>query len=63
MIPMPCPRQGFALVALLALALAGGTALPARAQGARIDLARWMTRWDGDAAAFRARTGPFRLYA
>ena len=36
MIPMPCPRQGFALVALLALALAGGTALPARAQGARI---------------------------
>ena len=34
-----------------------------RAQGARIDLARWMTRWDGDAAAFRARTGPFRLYA
>jgi uncharacterized protein YbbC (DUF1343 family) len=34
-----------------------------RTQGARIDLARWMTRWDGDAAAFRARTGPFRLYA
>jgi len=34
-----------------------------RTQGARIDLARWMTRWDGDAAAFRARTAPFRLYA
>ncbi len=34
-----------------------------RTQGARIDLARWLTRWDGDAAAFRARTAPFRLYA
>ena len=34
-----------------------------RTQGARIDLARWMTRWDGDAAAFRARTAPFHLYA
>jgi uncharacterized protein YbbC (DUF1343 family) len=34
-----------------------------RTQGARIDLARWMQRWDGDAAAFRARTAPFRLYA
>ncbi len=34
-----------------------------RTQGARIDLVRWMTRWDGDAAAFRARTAPFRLYA
>jgi hypothetical protein len=34
-----------------------------RTQGARIDLARWMRRWDGDAAAFRARTAPFRLYA
>jgi uncharacterized protein YbbC (DUF1343 family) len=34
-----------------------------RTQGARIDLARWMKRWDGDAAAFRARTAPFRLYA
>lgn len=34
-----------------------------RAQGARIDLARWMARWDGDAVAFRARTTPFRLYA
>ena len=34
-----------------------------RTQGARIDLARWMARWDGDAAAFRARTAPFRLYA
>ncbi len=33
------------------------------AQGARVDLARWMARWDGDAAAFRARTMPFRLYA
>ena len=34
-----------------------------RTQGARIDLARWMKRWDGDAAAFRARTAPFHLYA
>jgi uncharacterized protein YbbC (DUF1343 family) len=34
-----------------------------RTQGARIDLARWLMRWDGDAAAFRARTAPFRLYA
>ena len=34
-----------------------------RTQGARIDLARWMKRWDGDAASFRARTAPFRLYA
>ena len=34
-----------------------------RKQGARIDLARWMKRWDGDAAAFRARTAPFRFYA
>jgi uncharacterized protein YbbC (DUF1343 family) len=34
-----------------------------RTQGARIDLARWMKRWDGDAAAFRARTAPYRLYA
>ena len=34
-----------------------------RTQGARIDLGRWMQRWDGDAAAFRARTAPFRLYA
>jgi uncharacterized protein YbbC (DUF1343 family) len=34
-----------------------------RTQGARIDLSRWMKRWDGDAAAFRARTAPFRLYA
>jgi uncharacterized protein YbbC (DUF1343 family) len=34
-----------------------------RTQGARIDLARWMKRWDGDAAAFRARTAPFFLYA
>jgi len=34
-----------------------------RTQGAKIDLARWMTRWDGDAAAFRARTSAFRLYA
>ncbi|PHX79145.1 MAG: hypothetical protein CK541_06660 [Opitutia bacterium] len=34
-----------------------------RTQGARIDLARWLTRWDGDAAAFRARTAPFHLYA
>ncbi len=34
-----------------------------RTQGAKIDLARWMARWDGDAAAFRARTAPFRLYA
>jgi uncharacterized protein YbbC (DUF1343 family) len=34
-----------------------------RTQGARIDLARWMRRWDGDAAAFRARTASFRLYA
>ena len=34
-----------------------------RSQGARIDLARWMKRWDGDAAAFRARTAPFHLYA
>lgn len=34
-----------------------------RTQGARIDLSRWMARWDGDAAAFRARTAPFRLYA
>lgn len=34
-----------------------------RTQGARIDLVRWMKRWDGDAAAFRARTAPFRLYA
>jgi hypothetical protein len=34
-----------------------------RTQGARIDLGRWMARWDGDAAAFRARTAPFRLYA
>lgn len=33
-----------------------------RAQGARIDLARWIARWDGEAAAFRARTAPFRLY-
>jgi uncharacterized protein YbbC (DUF1343 family) len=33
-----------------------------RTQGARIDLARWLTRWDGDAAAFRARTAAFRLY-
>ena len=34
-----------------------------RTQGARIDLGRWMQRWDGDAAAFRTRTAPFRLYA
>ena len=34
-----------------------------RTQGARIDLGRWLMRWDGDAAAFRARTAPFRLYA
>ena len=34
-----------------------------RTQGAKIDLARWMQRWDGDAAAFRARTSAFRLYA
>jgi uncharacterized protein YbbC (DUF1343 family) len=34
-----------------------------RTQGAKIDLARWIRRWDGDAAAFRARTAPFRLYA
>jgi uncharacterized protein YbbC (DUF1343 family) len=34
-----------------------------RTQGARIDLARWMKRWDGDAAAYRARTAPFFLYA
>ena len=34
-----------------------------RTQGARIDLARWMKRWDGDAAAFRARTAPYRIYA
>lgn len=34
-----------------------------RTQGARIDLARWMKRWDGDAAAFRARTAPYHLYA
>jgi uncharacterized protein YbbC (DUF1343 family) len=34
-----------------------------RAKGARTDLARWQTRWDGDAASFRARTAPFRLYA
>jgi uncharacterized protein YbbC (DUF1343 family) len=34
-----------------------------RTQGARIDLARWMKRWDGDSAAFRARTAPFFLYA
>ena len=34
-----------------------------RTQGARVDLARWIQRWDGDAAAFRARTAPFRLYA
>jgi uncharacterized protein YbbC (DUF1343 family) len=33
-----------------------------RTQGARIDLARWMKRWDGDSAAFRARTAPFYLY-
>ncbi len=33
-----------------------------RTQGARIDLGRWMQRWDGDAAAFRARTAAFRLY-
>jgi len=33
-----------------------------RTQGVRIDLARWMKRWDGDAAAFRARTAPFYLY-
>jgi len=33
-----------------------------RTQGARVDLARWMKRWDGDAAAFRARTAPFYLY-
>jgi len=33
-----------------------------RTQGARIDLARWQMRWDSDAAAFRARTAPFRLY-
>lgn len=34
-----------------------------RTQGARLDLARWMQRWDGDAAAFRARTTPLRFYA
>ena len=33
-----------------------------RSQGTRIDLARWMKRWDGDAASFRARTAPFHLY-
>jgi uncharacterized protein YbbC (DUF1343 family) len=33
-----------------------------RTQGTRIDLARWMKRWDGDAASFRARTAPFYLY-
>jgi len=33
-----------------------------RSQGTRIDLARWMKRWDGDAASFRARTAPFYLY-
>ena len=34
-----------------------------RTRGARVDLPRWMARWDADAAAFRARTAPFRLYA
>ena len=34
-----------------------------RQQGARVDLARWQQRWDGDAAAFRARTAAFHLYA
>lgn len=34
-----------------------------RTQGARTDLARWQRRWDGDAAAFRARTAAFHLYA
>ena len=34
-----------------------------RLKGARVDLARWQAKWDADAAAFRARTAPFRLYA
>jgi hypothetical protein len=34
-----------------------------RTQGAKIDLQRWMTRWAGDAEAFRSRTSPYRLYS
>jgi hypothetical protein len=34
-----------------------------RQKGARVDLARWQAKWDADAASFRARTVPYRLYA
>ena len=34
-----------------------------RQKGARVDLPRWMAKWDADAASFRARTAPYRLYA
>jgi uncharacterized protein YbbC (DUF1343 family) len=34
-----------------------------RQKGARVDLARWQAKWDADAASFRARTAPYRLYA
>jgi len=34
-----------------------------RTKGARVDLPRWLAKWDAEAAGFRARTAPFRLYA
>ena len=34
-----------------------------RQKGARVELARWQAKWDADAASFRARTVPYRLYA
>lgn len=34
-----------------------------RLRGGKVDLPRWMARWDGDAEAFRARTASARLYA
>ncbi len=34
-----------------------------RAKGAKVDIARWIAQWDADAAAYRARTAPFKLYS
>ena len=60
-------RKAAELTAVLGASVPGLTLQPQQladgTQGARIDLARWMRRWDGDAAAFRARTAPFRLYS
>ena len=33
-----------------------------RLRGGKVDLPRWLARWDGDAEAFRARTASTRLY-